>query len=157
VAIHQQAHQDLERLGELVPENKKVRDFLQGITDGQCSNIKLNVLSNPAFMNSFSQAINYIASAIDMISKNTAGSSTRQISEYSTNQGQNNRDRARGGRNGHGARGGRGRGRNNSNNSQGSSSAASANNRPITRGYSREEWQTYHNQRETEYIVLENV
>jgi len=141
LAIHQQAHQDLECLGEPAPENKKVRDFLQGITDAQCSNIKLNVLSNPEFMNSFSQAINYIASAIDMISKNTAGSSTRQISEYSTNEGQNNRGRARGGRNGRGARGGRGRGRNNSNNSQGSSPTASANNRPITRGYSREEWQ----------------
>jgi hypothetical protein len=51
VAIHQQAHQDLERLGEPMPENKKVQDFLQGITDSQCSNIKLNVLSNPNFMN----------------------------------------------------------------------------------------------------------
>ncbi len=54
VAIHQQAHQDLSRLGEPIPENKKVRDFLHGITDTQCSNIKLNVLSNPTFMNSFS-------------------------------------------------------------------------------------------------------
>jgi hypothetical protein len=44
VAIHQQAHQNLIRLGEPVPENKKVRDFLQGITDPQCSNIKLNTL-----------------------------------------------------------------------------------------------------------------
>jgi hypothetical protein len=67
VAIHQQAHQDLARLGEPIPENKKVRDFLHGITDSQCSNIKLNVLSNPAFMNSFTQMINYIASAIDLI------------------------------------------------------------------------------------------
>jgi hypothetical protein len=46
VAIHQQAYQDLECLGEPVPEYKKVRDFVQGITDNQCSNIKLNVLSN---------------------------------------------------------------------------------------------------------------
>jgi hypothetical protein len=53
VAIHQQAHQDLVCLGGPVPENKKVRDFLQGITDPQCSNIKLNVLSNPVFMNNF--------------------------------------------------------------------------------------------------------
>jgi hypothetical protein len=35
VAIHQQAHQDLHRLGEPVPENKKVRDFLNGINDPQ--------------------------------------------------------------------------------------------------------------------------
>jgi len=35
VTIHQQAHQDLARLGEPVPENKKVLDFLNGITDPQ--------------------------------------------------------------------------------------------------------------------------
>lgn len=44
VAIHQQAHQELVHLGEPIPENKKVRDFLQGIMDSQCNNIKLNVL-----------------------------------------------------------------------------------------------------------------
>jgi hypothetical protein len=30
VAIHQQAHQDIMRLGEPIPENKKVRDFFKG-------------------------------------------------------------------------------------------------------------------------------
>lgn len=112
VAIHQQAHQDLARLGEPIPENKKVRDFLQGITDPQCNNIKLNVLSNPVFMNSFSSTINYMASAIDMISKNTA-STTRQISEYNSGSSQRtgrgyNRGRGRGGRGGRNNRSGRG-------------------------------------------------
>jgi len=32
VAIHQMAHQDLIRLNESIPENKKVRDFFNGIT-----------------------------------------------------------------------------------------------------------------------------
>jgi hypothetical protein len=64
VAIHQQAHQDLIRLGEPIPENKKVRDFLHGVTDPQCHSIKLSVLSNPTYMNDFAQAINYMASAI---------------------------------------------------------------------------------------------
>jgi hypothetical protein len=35
VVIHQQAHQDLHRLGEPVPENKKVCNFLNGINDPQ--------------------------------------------------------------------------------------------------------------------------
>jgi hypothetical protein len=41
MAIHQQAHQDLIHLGEPIPENKKERDFLLGITDPQCNNIML--------------------------------------------------------------------------------------------------------------------
>jgi hypothetical protein len=81
VAIHQQANQDIVRLGEPIPENKKVRDFLQGITDPQC---KLNVLSNPTFMNSFAQTINYMAGAIGLITKN-ASSNSRQISELNRN------------------------------------------------------------------------
>jgi hypothetical protein len=144
VAIHQQAHQDLERLGEPIPENKKVRDFLHGITDSQCSNIKLNVLSNPMFMNSFSQTINYIATAIDMIGKNSSITS-RKISDMNSNQGgRGSRSRGRGGRN---ARGGRGRGRNNNNNQQNAQNAQSAQSTSgktsnLTRGYSRQEWQS---------------
>jgi len=68
--IHQQAHQDLVRLGEPIPENKKVRDFLNGITDPHCSNIKLTVLANAAYLNDFMLTVNYIATAIDVITKN---------------------------------------------------------------------------------------
>jgi hypothetical protein len=67
VTIHQQAHQDLERLGE--PIHKKVWDFLAGINDPQCSNIKLNILSNQTYMNDFTQTVNNIATAIDMTTK----------------------------------------------------------------------------------------
>jgi hypothetical protein len=80
VSIHQNAHQGLIRIGESVPE-KKVRDFLHGITDPQCSNVKLNVLSNPIYMNNFAQAVNYLASAIDMVTKNLSTSS-QQISNH---------------------------------------------------------------------------
>jgi hypothetical protein len=66
VAAHQQAHQDLLHLEEPIPENKKVWDFLAGITDPQCASIKLSVLSNQPFLNNFLQADNYIAGAIDM-------------------------------------------------------------------------------------------
>jgi len=142
VAIHQQAHQDLARLGEPIPENKKVRDFLQGITDSQCSNIKLNILSNPVFMNSFSATINYVASAIDMIGKNSSSTPTRQISGVdSGNHNHSNRGRGRGGRGGRNARGGRGHGGRNNNNQSSNQSTTSTNDRSITRGYSREEWQ----------------
>jgi hypothetical protein len=72
VHVHQQAHQDLLRLGEPIPENKKVRDFLLGIVDAQCATIKLNVLSNETYMNDFAQAVNCITSAIDLIGRNTS-------------------------------------------------------------------------------------
>jgi hypothetical protein len=117
VTIHQKAHQDLIRLGEPIPENKKVRDFLQGITDPQCNSIKLNVSSNQAFMNSFAQTINYIANAIDLTKRNST-SSTRQVAQATTHGNQNNenttnRGRGRRDRGGHGHRSrGCGRGRN---------------------------------------------
>jgi hypothetical protein len=86
VMIHQQAHQDLIRLGEPIPENKKVRDLLNGITDPQCTNIKLTVLANQAYMNDFSQTVNYISTAIDLITKNSSNSA-RQISNMMTGRG----------------------------------------------------------------------
>lgn len=39
VAVHQQAHQDLLHLEEPIPENKKVQDFLAGITYPECDSI----------------------------------------------------------------------------------------------------------------------
>jgi hypothetical protein len=86
VATHQQAHQDLLRLQEPIPENKKVRDFLQGITDPQCAPIKLNVLSNKVYMNNFLETVNYMASAIDMLQKSTTPN-FRQVSQVQTNIG----------------------------------------------------------------------
>ena len=70
--IHQQAHQDLLCFDEPVPKNKKVRDYLQGITDPQCSVIKLAVLSNSALLHDFWQTINYVGGAIDLMTKNAS-------------------------------------------------------------------------------------
>lgn len=97
-------------------------------------------------MNSFTQMINYVASAIDLIGKNST-SSTRQIAEYHSGRGGRGRNNNRGGTRGGGrfGRNGRGRGRHNNRTDQ-SSAASTANantntdNRPITRGYSRQEW-----------------
>jgi hypothetical protein len=103
-------------------------------------------LSNPAFINSFAQTINYVASAIDLIGKNSI-SSTRQIAEYHSGHGGRGRNNNRGGTRGGGCfgRNGRGPGRHNNRTDQ-SSAALTANantntdNRPITRGYSCQEW-----------------
>ncbi|MFN9981370.1 MAG: hypothetical protein ACK53Y_15705, partial [bacterium] len=60
VSIHQRAHEHLSRFGEPVPELKKVRDFLDGITDPRCQAIKLAVQANPLYMNSFVETVNYV-------------------------------------------------------------------------------------------------
>ncbi len=83
VSIHQQVHQDLIRLGEPIPVNKKVRDFLNGITDPPCSNIRLPTLANNKYMKSFLLTMNYISSAIDLVNKNTS-SSSHQISNLNS-------------------------------------------------------------------------
>jgi hypothetical protein len=156
MAIHQQAHQDLVCLGEPVPENKKGRDFLHGITDPQCGSIKLNILSNPLFMNNFAQTINYMASAIDMITRNTPGG-TRQISDihrgnnFNNNRGNGQQGRAGRGRGrnqnarntnrgGHG-RGQQGRGRGRDSDTQSSWSNHSGQNRSQRISCTQEEWQ----------------
>jgi hypothetical protein len=150
VMIHQQAHQDLTRLGRPVPEGKKIRDFLNGITDPQFTSIKLNVLANPVFMNDISLAINYIASAIDLTIKN-ANQSNQQISDMPRGRGHFNRGgRGNGGQGrsnqgrgenqrGHGRGRSRGRGGryvswyNNDNSNQNE-------NQSLSRSYTREEW-----------------
>jgi hypothetical protein len=69
--MHQQARQVLARLGEPIPENKKVHDFLSGILYPLCASIKVMVLLSDALMNNFLQAANYIAGAIDMMQNNS--------------------------------------------------------------------------------------
>ena len=81
--LHQQAYQDLMRLQEPIPENKKVRDFLHEIMDPQCAAIKLTVLSNQIYMNYFLETVNYMASAIDLLQKNEMPNS-RQIAQANT-------------------------------------------------------------------------
>jgi hypothetical protein len=71
-----------------------------GIIDPQCATIKLNVLSTETYMNSFSQAVNYTTSAIDLIARNST-STSRQVSEYNTSatySGRSGRGRGQGGR-----------------------------------------------------------
>jgi hypothetical protein len=108
--------------------------------------LKLNILSNMIFMSSFIQAVNYIASAIDMTTKNSS-TTARQISELncsgSSNSGRGrgrgrdsgcnayNRGHSRGQGRGRNAYGGRGR------NSQDNNSLTSLG----SRRYNPQEWQ----------------
>jgi len=113
VTIHQRAHEHLARFGEPVPELKKVRDFLDGITDPRCQAIKLGVQASTIYMNDFNEMVNYVTGALDILNSQGAPPSTRRIGELSTNEHHQGRGR------------GRGRGRN-------------AN---LARSYSPEEWQ----------------
>jgi len=107
VTIHQRAHQDLARYNEPVPELKKVRDFLEGITDPRCESIKLQVLSNPLYTNDFMETVIFFAGAIDLLNKNHT-SLTRRVSELTTARGGGRVNNHRGGRQG---RSGRNQGR----------------------------------------------
>jgi hypothetical protein len=113
-------------------------------------------------MDDFAQAINYMASAIDMVTKNTS-TPTRQISEAKTNQSSGGR--SQGGRGGRGRGRGRGRGcgrgrggRGGQGNQSQNSSTSTTDSRPITRGYSREEWQNLSQQQKNRiYMERERI
>jgi hypothetical protein len=92
VTLHQQAHLDLERYGEAVPESKKVRDLLAGIKDGNALAAKLTVQATPMFMNDFSQATNFLATCLDTGTKR----SVRNISQVEVRGGYQGRGRGRG-------------------------------------------------------------
>ena len=65
VTLHEQAHLELEKYGEAIPESKKVRDLLAGIKDGNAIAAKLTVQTTPQFLNDFTQATNFLATAFD--------------------------------------------------------------------------------------------
>jgi hypothetical protein len=48
--IHMQAHADLKRYGEPVPERKKVKDFLDGITKPSLQPVKYTLAGFPNLM-----------------------------------------------------------------------------------------------------------
>ena len=59
-AIHQAAHNKLEFCNEVVPETKKVTDFLQGISTSDLSQSILAVYANPALIGDFEQCQQFI-------------------------------------------------------------------------------------------------
>jgi hypothetical protein len=71
-------------LGEPIPENKKVHDFLSGILEPLCASIQLMVLSSDSLMNKFSQAANYVAGAIDVV-RNSSNVPSLQVAQVTSN------------------------------------------------------------------------
>ena len=87
VTLHQQAHLDLERYGEVVPESKKVRDLLAGIKDGNSLAAKLAVQDSPLFLNDFTQATNFLATALDTETKRSVRNLSQVESKDETQRG----------------------------------------------------------------------
>ena len=110
--IHTQAHADLKRYGEPVPEMKKVKDVLDGITEPSLQPVKYTMAGFPDLMNNFSEAANYIGQIVDLNKKNDAV--IRQVSSSSSSSRTSDGNHKKGGRGGRscgrGGRGGRGRG-----------------------------------------------
>ena len=92
VTLHQQAHLDLERYGEAIPESKKVRDLLAGIKDGNVLVDKLAVQASPLFLNDFTLTTNFLATELDTGTKR----SIRNISQVEARGGYQGRGQGRG-------------------------------------------------------------
>ena len=105
--IHTQAHSDLSRFGDSVPEVKKVKDFLDGITDSTLQPVKYTIAGFSHLMSNFHEAANYIGNIIDLNKKNDF----RHVGAIGTGRGRGRGGRI-GGRDGNqNKNGGRGRGR----------------------------------------------
>ena len=105
VTLHRQAHQTLRKHQEPVPENKKVRDFLDGIDASNNHAITASIAAVKAstdMTNSFDQASNYLANFVSVLKP------SRQISDLNTRGRGQGRGRGRGGGRGRGRGGGRG-------------------------------------------------
>jgi hypothetical protein len=116
--IHTQAHSDLARYGEPVPEAKKVKDFLDGITDSSLQTVKYTIAGFTHLMENFHDAANYIGNIIDVNKKNEfrhvgsifgragrgrgRGHSQNKFKNNANNRNQGGRGRGRGGRAGGG-------------------------------------------------------
>jgi hypothetical protein len=115
VTIHQDSYADLSQYGEIVSEEKCVRDLLQGIKDNcaAANAAKGTILATPTLRNSFDNAVVHLATTLQF---NMSMNDTRNISASGT---QNNHGRGGGyqggrqyNRGGQGGGRGRGRGRN---------------------------------------------
>jgi len=108
--IHTQAHSDLARYGEPVPETKKVKDFLDGIMDSSLQPVKYTIAGFTHLMQNFHEAAHHIGNIIDLNKKSDFNA--RNVSSTTTGRGgRGGRGRGNKGKGREGGRGGRGRGR----------------------------------------------
>jgi len=68
VTIHQDSYADLIQYGEVVSEEKRVRDLLQGIKDNSlaANAAKGTVLATPNLRNNFNNAVAHLATALQL-------------------------------------------------------------------------------------------
>jgi hypothetical protein len=85
VSIHQDAHDELFNLEEVVPESKKVTTFLKGILDPHLMVGKQIVLGDPAKMGNFELCQQYLSTLIQ--NTNAQSKLERNVSSATTGGG----------------------------------------------------------------------
>jgi hypothetical protein len=102
VTIHQDAYADLEQYGEVISEEKRVRDLLVNIKDTSpaANAAKGTILATPTLRNKFANAVAHLSTTSQL------GQTMQDSCNISSTNTQGGRTNNRGGR---GARGGRGR------------------------------------------------
>jgi len=104
VTILQEAYEDLEQYGEVISEEKHVRDLLTGIKDPTANAAKQAIFATPNLRSNFNNAVTHLATSLQL---NLALQDTRNIGAANTDRG--GRGGGRGGRgrqnNGRGDRG----------------------------------------------------
>ena len=128
IAKHQKAHNELARLGEPVAESKKVKDFLDNLTDPRLQLAKTAILGDVTKMEDFTAAQQYLKSVYENVK--TATPSRRQVAMV---EGETGRGAGRG-------RGGRGRGRGWGGRGRGQGDAKKPKEKVHSGHYTSEEW-----------------
>jgi hypothetical protein len=114
VTIHQDAYSDLEQYGEVISEEKRVRDLLTNIKDTSpaASAAKGTILATSNLRNNFANAVAHLSTTLQL---GQPMQEPRNISSTQSGHGsnnQNNSNQSQGGRGkGHGGKRGHGRGR----------------------------------------------
>ncbi len=66
VNIHQKAYQDLKQNDKVIPEDKRVRDFLAGIKDQSLAAAKQTIMAIPDLRTDFAATVAHLATTIQM-------------------------------------------------------------------------------------------
>lgn len=108
VNIHQKAYQDLKQNDKVIPEDKRVRDFLAGIKDQSLAAAKQTIMAIPDLRTDFAATVAHLATTIQMNASITPDN--RNISGVASEGGNEYKSQSQDGRGGRGRGRGRGRG-----------------------------------------------
>jgi hypothetical protein len=107
ITIHQESYSDLEQYGEIISEEKRVRDLLTGIKDNSPATIaaKGTILATPNLRNSFSNAVTHLSTTLQLSQslqdpRNISAFNTAGRCEGGRGRGRNPNGRGRSGRGG---------------------------------------------------------